>query len=119
MSYVVKLEYAYGVCPKCKNANYLRYLIHNDGLTHKPYEIKCTNCNSYFKKEDIFGSGEETEPKPATHYDLLIRKTPEELAEFIGDDPVHDICPNNCQEDLDRPCKVCVLDWLKQEAKNN
>lgn len=51
-----------------------------------------------------------------TNADRIRAMTDEELAEFIGDDPMHDICPNNCHEDLDRPCKVCVLDWLKQEA---
>lgn len=55
--------------------------------------------------------------KPITNYEMLIRKTPEELAEFIGGDPMHDICPNNCHDDLDRPCKVCVLDWLREEVK--
>ena len=115
MSHVVRLEYAYGVCPKCKSANYLRYLIHNDGLTHKPYEIKCTNCNSYFKKEDIFGSGEETAPKPFTHYDILIKKTPEEMAKFLTEYRCVHKAPH-CKE---ANCEQCWLDWLKQEAKNN
>jgi len=57
-----RLVYAYGVCPKCKVSNSLWYLIRKDGLVHKPYEIKCINCDSYFKKEEIFGSGEETTP---------------------------------------------------------
>lgn len=83
MGNVVRLEYAYGVCPKCKRFHYLRYLIHNDGLIHKPYEIKCINCNSYFAKEDIFGSEEETVPKPMTNADRIRAKTVEELAEFI------------------------------------
>ena len=71
MSKVVRLEYAYGVCPKCKSVNYLRYLIHNDGLIHKPYEIKCINCNSYFAKKDILENGGETEPKPITNADKI------------------------------------------------
>ena len=51
-----------------------------------------------------------------TNYDRLISKTTEELADFIEGDPMRVICPNNCHDDLDRPCKVCVLAWLKQEA---
>lgn len=51
-----------------------------------------------------------------TNADRIRAMTDEELAEFIGDDAMHDICPNNCQDDLDRPCKVCALEWLKQVA---
>jgi len=54
--------------------------------------------------------------KPQTNADRIRAMTDEKLAEFIGGDPMHDICPNNCHEDLDRLCKVCVLDWLRQEA---
>ncbi len=49
-----------------------------------------------------------------TNYDLVMEMGIEQLAEFLGDDPTHDICPNNCHDDLDRPCKVCVLEWLKK-----
>lgn len=51
-----------------------------------------------------------------TNADLIRQMSDEELAEFIGGDPMHDICPNNCHEDPERPCAVCILDWLKQEA---
>lgn len=51
-----------------------------------------------------------------TNADRIRSMTDEELAEFIGDDAMHGICPNNCQDDLDRPCRVCALDWLKQEC---
>ena len=49
--------------------------------------------------------------------DRIRAMTDEELAEFIGGDPMHDICPSDCFEDPDRPCKVCVLKWLKQEGE--
>jgi hypothetical protein len=105
MSNVVRLEYAYGVCPKCKRVHYLRYLIHKDGLIHKPYEIKCINCNSYFAKEDILGSGEETAPKPITNADRIRAMTDEELAYFMA----------NIE-----PCRESAwLDWLKQEANDD
>ena len=55
--------------------------------------------------------------KPITNADRIRAMTDEELAEFIGGDPMHDICPSDCFEDPDRPCKVCVLKWLKQEGE--
>jgi hypothetical protein len=118
MSNVVRLEYAYGVCPKCKRVHYLRYLIHNDGLIHKPYEIKCINCNSYFAKEDILGSGEETAPKPITNADRIRSMTDEELAAWLFHHSM--VCvpgkrPN--PEDCVGGCEHCWLDWLKEEAK--
>jgi len=54
--------------------------------------------------------------EPQTHADRIRTMSDEELAEFLGCDPMHDICPNNCHDDLDRQCKACVLDWLRQEA---
>lgn len=84
----------------------------------------CKKCggiagwDSYFQSWICTRCGNE-DPKPTTKYDLLIRKTPEEMAEFIGSDPMFDICPHNCYNDPGRPCEVCVLEWLKQEAKNS
>lgn len=54
-----------------------------------------------------------------TKADRIRAMTDEELAEFIGGDPMHDICPSDCFEDPDRPCKVCVLKWLKQEVRHD
>jgi hypothetical protein len=123
MSNVVRLEYAYGVCPKCKRVHHLRYLIHNDGLIHKPYEIKCINCNSYFAKEDILGSGEETAPKPITNADRIREMSDVELAGWLegirlccATDlcgrrcPFWEVCYSNANEPKE------MLDWLKEEA---
>ena len=118
MGNVVRLEYAYGVCPKCKGNNYLRYLIHKDGLIHKPYEIKCINCNSYFAKEDILGSGEETAPKPITNADRIRDMTDEELACFINEIEAEAIKRAGrylTKTEIERG-KAQRLDWLKQEA---
>lgn len=52
-----------------------------------------------------------------TNADRIRAMSDEELAEFIENDPMYDICPNDCFEDPDRPCKVCVLKWLKEEYK--
>lgn len=89
-------------CYKCK-------------FEHKPIDREpCEHCSDEYIKSGDHPAFQWA--KRPTNYERLIRKTPEEMAEFIGGDPMHDICPNNCQDDLDRPCKVCVLDWLKQEA---
>lgn len=44
-------------------------------------------------------------------YDELVKKI-----RHCATDPMHDICPSNCYDDIDRPCKSCALDWLKEEA---
>ena len=83
-------------------------------------------CWGTKEKEPCRCGGDETKcdfyPKRAvlcakTNADRIRAMTDEELAEFIGDDPMHDICPSDCFEDPDRLCKVCALAWLKQEVK--
>ena len=57
-----------------------------------------------------------------THYDLLIRMTPEELATvmawpYIASPPwcdEHTTCPYISEDPT--PCDKCALDWLKQEV---
>lgn len=118
---VTKLEYAYGKCPLCKSEKYLRYLIHADGLTHKPHEVKCLNCYSYWTIQDIHGQGEETTPTPQTNADRIRSMSDEEIANHLAG-----VCPvvfdmggwslgsGKCAE-YDE-CKDCWLDWLKKEA---
>lgn len=48
--------------------------------------------------------------KPLTHYDLLIRKSPEELAAWIVDHPVVSTYDENNPEHKE------WLNWLKEEA---
>ena len=115
MNRVVRLDYAYGVCPRCGSRDKLRYLIRQDGMTHKPYEVKCINCNSYFTREDV-----GLQPKPQTNADCIRAKTAEELAEFINDlfYGLHDnpgMC-DVCDRDSVQNCKQCWLDWLRQEV---
>lgn len=63
--------------------------------------------------------------KKKTHYELVISKTPEELAELFKGPlffnkpwcPLHD---NPCRH-LDKKeflCETCLLDWLKEEASD-
>lgn len=60
--------------------------------------------------------------KPITNYDLLIRKSPEELAEFFmreydGEDSFTCPVPHPCPTSREASCKQCFLDWLKQEVE--
>lgn len=50
-----------------------------------------------------------------THYDLLIKKTPEEMAKFLTEYR----CVHKAPYCKEANCEQCWLDWLKQEAKNN
>ena len=66
MNRVIRLEYAYGVCPRCGRRDKLCYLIRQDGMMHKPHEVKCINCNSYFTREEV-----GLHPKPKTNTDRI------------------------------------------------
>lgn len=73
----------------------------------------CTVCCTYQG-----GVPDRWEPKPTTHYDRIISKTPEEMAEYhtkmCGCPPGND--PIFCGM-ATIGCKGCWLDWLKQEAE--
>ena len=113
--YGVEFEPINFVCPRCGNGNYTRYM---RGKNIGEYNIKCLNCNAYFKSSEFYGNREVKKP---TNYDVIIRKTPEEIAEWI-DSQVgsSDWC------DKDRlvggacksiSCIECILEWLRQEAE--
>lgn len=78
----------------------------------------CKKCggiagwDSYFQSWICTRCGNE-EPKPITHYDLLIRKTPEEMAKFLTEYRCVHKAPH-CKE---ANCEQCWLNWLKQEAE--
>lgn len=121
----MNLEPANIVCPACGSGNYMRHLI---GKNVGYLNVKCINCNSYFNFDELSKRriGEETAPKPMTHYDLLIHKTPEEMAEKIAESIDCEVCKTMHHSESDecpsRQHQSCVdfwLDWLKQEAKNN
>lgn len=61
--------------------------------------------------------------KPITNYEMLIRKTPEELASFMnhgacppGED-VSELCYDEDGGSVPDICNLCWLKWLKEEAK--
>ena len=55
-------------------------------------------------------------PIKKTNADRIRAKTDEGLAKFLWM-PMEHICPYNCQEDPDRICVTCILDWLKEEVE--
>lgn len=63
-------------------------------------------------------AGKGTIPAVTTNYDRIIRKTPEELADWISNVPYRegDVCPPTHKCSLDMSCEKCWLAWLQKEA---
>lgn len=59
------------------------------------------------------------EKKLSTNYDSFLRKTPEEMAEFLEKLTKGFITPSGCPKKgcQSEGCKTCWLDWLMQEAE--
>lgn len=76
------------------------------------YSASCVECGLLRKNY-----------KPFTNYDLLISKTPEELAEWILREPTigyFAVCPPGTKDGVDcptSPCEQCWLDWLKSPVE--
>lgn len=47
----MRLEYSNLICPKCGNGNYMRHLV---GKDVGELNVKCINCNSYFKSSEVY-----------------------------------------------------------------
>lgn len=74
--------------------------------------------------QNVYDSDKPKEKTPETNYQRLVRKTPEELAEWL----TQGCCPSDhggsdigdkkgyCS---DYSCKDCWLDWMMQEAKED
>lgn len=52
-----------------------------------------------------------------TNYDLLISKTPEELAAFMEDTATWGGCPNHGARDCTSDCGMCWISWLKSPVE--
>jgi len=80
--------------------------------------MPCAVCARY---------GEDNDPtmweaKPQTNYDLVISKTPEELAIYLselanGDCPIIGDCPDGMKEKTTCTPSECWADWLKAPAE--
>ena len=84
----------------------------------------CDNCSKYPCTDDeyklMFRCPEYSpKPKPMTHYDLLISKTLEEMAEWLDLNSFVMLKGPRCKGcfsgecDL-KECRQCYLDWLKE-----
>ena len=76
----MRLEYANLICPKCGSGNYMRHLV---GEYVGKLNVKCINCNSYFKLSDFYRMAGSQEPKTMTNADALRAMSDEELAEWV------------------------------------
>ena len=103
----MRLEYANIVCPKCGNGNYMRHMVAEKNEQKSAFDLKCINCNSYFKYSDVFESEETTQPKP-TNADRVRSMTDEELAEWYW------WMLKYVQFYTDS--RIALIDWLKQEV---
>lgn len=62
-------------------------------------------------------------PKSTTNYDLFVRKSPEELAEFMADqscppgEDLSECCFGKPEPPSKKTCTKCWLDWLKLASK--
>ena len=85
--------------PTCPTCVYAKGICKKTGV-----EIRTTTGCSYHT------------PKPITNYDRLVSKSPEELAEWLGDKGT---CPpGECTHMYDGvDCPECWLAWLRQEAE--
>lgn len=69
----------------------------------------CLHCSW----PEFAGEPSNFKPKPTTHYDLLVRKSPEELAKFLAEYR----CVYKASHCMEPNCEQCWLNWLKQETE--
>lgn len=78
----------------------------------------CPKCGALAEWDSYFGGTRCTRcdfverPKP-TNYERIIRKTPEELAEFLAEYR----CVHKAPHCMETNCAQCWSDWLRQEEK--
>ena len=77
------------------------------------FEPPCCECYFHPDKDP-----DKWEPQITRHYDRIINKTPEELAEWIAG--IYPDCPPGFSPaplGCDDVCAECWLEWLKGEAE--
>lgn len=92
-------------CYKCK-------------FEHKSIDREpCDHCSDVYIKTGDHPAFQYA--KPATNYDRIIRKSLEELSEFIEKLTKGLIVPPGCPKAgcKSEYCQKCWLDWLKEEAE--
>lgn len=105
------------VCPECGSD---RFMAHLTGENIGKYDVKCFNCNTYFRSDEL---NYVKVINKQTNADYIRSMTDEELAWFIY---TKTGCDHKCMHWKSKSCtnadtaKVCGeiwLDWLKQEVK--
>ena len=91
--------------------------------------INCKNCTDdcRCKGKDITPICVSFKPAKTTNADKLRSMTDEELATFIDEFWSSPWCPDDPPVDQetkrcllhDGDCRLCILDWLKQEVSDN
>lgn len=95
-------DYEKGVCPE----NCFRAVLTED-LKNWPYPV------AYGKIKGTDACPITNPPPKPTHYDRIIRKTPEELAEFLAEYR----CVHKAPHCMETNCAQCWSDWLRQEEQ--
>ena len=90
---------------KCYHAE--RNFVRKIGVCWGTKEREACSCGGDAAKCDFYDYVRERAKKPPTNYDLLIQKTPEEMAEWIRDQII--------DRNIGIPSGIW-LDWLKEEA---
>lgn len=65
------------VCPRCSRGGYM-YILHGSNVGE--LDIKCTNCETYFKSSEFYN----TEPKRDTNHDRILAMDAQKLAYFLN-----------------------------------
>lgn len=78
----------------------------------------CPKCGAIAEWDPYFGGTrcnrcDFVERPKLTNYDRIIRKTPEELAEFLAEYR----CVHKAPHCMETNCAQCWLDWLRQEVE--
>lgn len=78
----------------------------------------CRQCADYEWCAEHEDCGLFKTKQKQTHYDRIVSKSPEELAEFmwIRGCPTVAMCDACIKSSMDKDCKECWLDWLKEEV---
>lgn len=111
----MKLEPLNIVCPKCGNPRYMRYLVFDHLTTVKDeyFDVKCINCNTYFRSQDFSGQTLSYKCKK-TNGDKIRVMTDEELAIWLTDF----VCADYGYAASARIAmyQSGLAEWLKQET---
>jgi len=103
------------LCPKCGA------VLNGFVITTIPpiHGVSCPSCGWRYEEPQKITYSVYQERKSQTNYDLIISKTPEELAEYIDlhtaeamwcESPPKDCPPHE-------ECVKCILEWLRSPVK--